>query len=626
VENRKVFYVPTLLLVLFCMNTSFAATTITPDNSNIQYTGRIDFSVPAAPVFGWPGGQILVNFQGTSVKATFTNQGDGDGNTFWAAIIDDGSPVILEYPAGTSTATIATGLSDTTHKLLLHRRSEASDGTNTFLGLELDDGRGLLTPPAKPEKKIEFYGDSITVGMGLDDPGSATENDTTNNYMAYGAQTARNLDMEYHCQAVSGIGLVGGWGQMSNVWDLTNPADAGSTWDFNQWVPDVIVQNLGQNDQWQATPSAAEAIQGYVDYVLMYRGAYGSDVPIVLAIGSMQASQAGSPWPGYIQSPIDTLQSTYNDYKVSKCIFPYDGLGTHPHLPEHIAMADQLTSHIQIVLECGDGQCSENENSCTCPDDCGPPESSEIYCGDGVDDDCDGAVDCFDTECEGDPACPGYCGNGLCDPLENCNTCPDDCIKKTTGPPNRRYCCGDGVCEGDENGTNCGVDCGGTYCGDGTCDAGEDSSNCPSDCGGSYCGDETCDPGEDQCNCPDDCGTPPSTETSCTDGIDNDCDTYTDCDDSDCDDDPACIESYCGDGTCDPDEDQCNCPEDCGTPPSTETSCTDGIDNDCDNYTDCDDSDCDGDPACPDCLPKNAPCTDNADCCSGNCRPSGKCA
>jgi hypothetical protein len=143
--------------------------------------------------------------------------------------------------------------------------------------------------------------------------------------------------------------------------------------------------------------------------------------------------------------------------------------------------------------------------------------------------------------------------------------------------------------------------------------------------GGSYCGDETCDPGEDQCNCPEDCGTPPSTETSCTDGIDNDCDTYTDCDDSDCDGDPACAEPYCGDGTCDPDEDQCNCPDDCGTPPSTETSCTDGIDNDCDTYTDCDDSDCDGDPACPECLPKGAACTEDSECCSGNCLPAGKC-
>jgi lysophospholipase L1-like esterase len=141
--------------------------------------------------------------------------------------------------------------------------------------------------------------------------------------------------------------------------------------------------------------------------------------------------------------------------------------------------------------------------------------------------------------------------------------------------------------------------------------------------GGPECGDGTCDPGEDQCNCPDDCGTPPSTETSCTDGIDNDCDNDTDCDDSDCLGDPAC--PYCGDGTCDPGEDQCNCALDCGTPPSTETSCDDGIDNDCDTDTDCDDSDCEGDPACPDCVEKGGACTDNADCCSGDCLPAGKC-
>ena len=140
--------------------------------------------------------------------------------------------------------------------------------------------------------------------------------------------------------------------------------------------------------------------------------------------------------------------------------------------------------------------------------------------------------------------------------------------------------------------------------------------------GGSVCGDANCDPDEDQCNCPDDCGTPPATETNCTGGIDEDCDDVTDCDDTDCISDPAC--PSCGDGTCDPGEDQCNCSADCGFPPAKETNCADGIDEDCDTYTDCDDSDCDLDPAC-DCAPKGGACTDNADCCSGNCLPAGKC-
>lgn len=114
--------------------------------------------------------------------------------------------------------------------------------------------------------------------------------------------------------------------------------------------------------------------------------------------------------------------------------------------------------------------------------------------------------------------------------------------------------------------------------------------------GGAFCGDSNCDFGEDECNCPSDCGNPPSTETNCTNGSDDDCDGDTDCDDADCNGDPAC--PTCGDATCDTGEDQCNCPADCGTPPSTETNCTDGNDEDCDGSTDCFDADCADDPAC----------------------------
>jgi sialate O-acetylesterase len=75
----------------------------------------------------------------------------------------------------------------------------------------------------------------------------------------------------------------------------------------------------------------------------------------------------------------------------------------------------------------------------------------------------------------------------------------------------------------------------------------------------------------------------------------------------------------CGDARCDPGEDQCNCAADCGTPPSTETSCTDGDDNNCNTDIDCDDSDCSGDPACK-CKTKGEWCSNNEDCCSNDCR------
>lgn len=49
-----------------------------------------------------------------------------------------------------------------------------------------------------------------------------------------------------------------------------------------------------------------------------------------------------------------------------------------------------------------------------------------------------------------------------------------------------------------------------------------------------------------------------------------------------------------------------------------------GLDDDGDGATDCDDADCSGDPAC-DCLPKNATCNAEEECCSGICKNNGRC-
>lgn len=63
---------------------------------------------------------------------------------------------------------------------------------------------------------------------------------------------------------------------------------------------------------------------------------------------------------------------------------------------------------------------------------------------------------------------------------------------------------------------------------------------------------------------------------------------------------------FCGDGNCDADENSCNCSQDCGQAPVNEkpdSSCRDGIDNDCDTLTDCDDPDCGMEPVCMGIIP-----------------------
>lgn len=49
----------------------------------------------------------------------------------------------------------------------------------------------------------------------------------------------------------------------------------------------------------------------------------------------------------------------------------------------------------------------------------------------------------------------------------------------------------------------------------------------------------------------------------------------------------------CGNGVVDPGETPCTCPQDAGPPAAYETNRSDGIDNDCDGFVDCDDPDCD---------------------------------
>ena len=139
------------------------------------------------------------------------------------------------------------------------------------------------------------------------------------------------------------------------------------------------------------------------------------------------------------------------------------------------------------------------------------------------------------TSCnEGTDFCESLCGNGTCDPGENCSLCPSDCIGGTSGGT-----CGgcfkgicDGVCHPKEVDTDC-SDCWSTYCcGDGVCEGEENNSNCAIDCPAPVCGDGVCNAEEDQYTCPGDC--PVASQEICNNGLDDDQDGATDCEDSDC--------------------------------------------------------------------------------------------
>jgi hypothetical protein len=86
---------------------------------------------------------------------------------------------------------------------------------------------------------------------------------------------------------------------------------------------------------------------------------------------------------------------------------------------------------------CGDGACNAGESRCSCSSDCGPPPANEVssgVCSDGVDNDCDGTMDCSDTDCQVAAACAcnasgasctsnGDCCSGKCSGRRGAQTC-----------------------------------------------------------------------------------------------------------------------------------------------------------------------------------------------------------
>ncbi len=178
-------------------------------------------------------------------------------------------------------------------------------------------------------------------------------------------------------------------------------------------------------------------------------------------------------------------------------------------------------------------------------------------CTNGVDDDGDNAIDCFDLDCSSNPACGGS--------PENCTNGVDD----------------------DQDGL---IDC-------------DDQVDCSGDPSCQTTGAEICDNGIDDdgmwgCDCQDffsclldiSCLLAPSSETNCSDGVDDDLDCEVDCDDDDCAADAACSGPV--------------------------EICDNGTDDDGDGDTDCDDSDCAGHASCPVCTPATTiQCGDNL---SGN--------
>jgi hypothetical protein len=321
----------------------------------VECNGRVGLDSPGRVAIYWPGSSVRTKFDGTSLKAILRDQ---RGDNYFNVIIDDDSVYRMKLDGAKKEYSLISGLPEGAHTVELFRLTDWNDGATWFYGFQYEEDAKILPVPPKT-RRIEFYGNSITVGSAIeDDQGNSGRGEFTNNYLSYGAVTARHYNAAYTCIARSGIGLMVSWFTliMPDMYDRLNPFDSTSVWDFSKATPDIVVVNLMQNDYalsfmpeydqfkkrfGSQPPSAEFIIASYRRFISNLRG-HKPEAHIICVLGNMDATRPGSPWPGYIEEAV----ASFHDAKMYTHFFPFKNTEGHPNVEEHRMMADSLIGFI----------------------------------------------------------------------------------------------------------------------------------------------------------------------------------------------------------------------------------------------------------------------------------------
>lgn len=199
------------------------------DDENLQYTGRIDFADPQNPVFLFTASFVRFRMTGHHLRVVLTNTHHLWENRLGVVINGEQFGVLLDWDT-LNVIDLSDHLRDGENDVMLFKRQD-SCYKMTLHALLIDENATLLPPPARPNRRIEFYGDSVSAGEvsevteyagKLDPPDHQAR--YNNVWFSYAWQTARLLNAEISDIAQGGIALQDGNGYffdtgMLSCWD-----------------------------------------------------------------------------------------------------------------------------------------------------------------------------------------------------------------------------------------------------------------------------------------------------------------------------------------------------------------------------------------------------------------------
>ena len=336
------------------------ATFIRPSDPHIDYVGRISFADPKAPRFTYPGVSISALFEGTSLNMIAKPM-----SGFFMVRIDDNDPFKVAFAnEQDSVITLASQLPDGIHEVFIMNCIESFLPVSEFRGFLLDQDCHLQAKERQYSLRLEFVGNSMTCGYGIEsnNPSDTFSTETENHYYAYPALVSKGLNAQYVVVARSGIGVYRNYGGpvegsvdcLPNLYDYTLYGDTTEVWDFSRYIPDIVCVNLGTNDCVLEGYSIHLLKDAFVKFSQRLRSNY-PDAKIICMTGCMLHGK-----------PLEDLQSVLDevvqDAQIAgdKCMYRFDftpqtgdlgyGAGWHPSKRQHERMADELISFIKTIV------------------------------------------------------------------------------------------------------------------------------------------------------------------------------------------------------------------------------------------------------------------------------------
>ena len=310
------------------------------------------------------------DFDGTSLSAELTT--DWVNDEAWKENFQPYMAVLVNgklskrFAVSEGTAEYELYRSEKAEKVRI-RLVKLSENAFSKVGVLSFNANGKLTA-TKPcsERRIEFVGDSITCGFGIEGKSvcynfrTSTENPLIN----YASLTANGLGAEYQLTSWTAIGVYSNsvkdesvtepdnaW-TMPVIYDYTDKAVDGmlgnepEKWDFSRFAPQFIVVNLGTNDKdfTRGIPERTAAFENCYREFIAHIREKNPQAHIICALGAM-----GRELLPQVENAVKVLA----DERITSLGFDVqreeDGIGSewHPSAVTHRKMADKLIAEIK---------------------------------------------------------------------------------------------------------------------------------------------------------------------------------------------------------------------------------------------------------------------------------------